>query len=163
MIPHRSVRPAVLHDEEIERENLAVLGKAGSQAPGHVGARAALYEDLARAAAARLGASGVVVVTSRRIGELYPVDRPDDSFGHRLAHAPYSAEGAAAIATVDTFNRLGLPMIAWGAVLPDITYRNKYPEIHRVNGTMINQNDANAELISKLGYKTVAVDRKSVV
>jgi len=26
-----------------------------------------------------------------------------------------------------------------------------------VNGTMINQNDANAELISKLGYKTVAV------
>jgi branched-chain amino acid transport system substrate-binding protein len=42
-------------------------------------------------------------------------------------------------------------------VLPDITYRNKYPEIHRVNGTMINQNDANAELISKLGDKTVAV------
>src|SRR5262245_61353916 len=29
---------------------------------------------------------------------------------------------AAAIATVDTFNRLGLPMIVWGAVLPDITY-----------------------------------------
>src|SRR4029079_582916 len=26
-----------------------------------------------------------------------------------------------------------------------------------VNGTMINQNDANAELVSKLGYKTVAV------
>ncbi len=42
-------------------------------------------------------------------------------------------------------------------MLPDITYRNKYAEIHRVNGTMINQNDANAELISKLGYKTVAV------
>ena len=40
---------------------------------------------------------------------------------------------------------------------PDITYRNKYDEVHRVNGTMINQNDANAELISKLGYKTVAV------
>ena len=48
-------------------------------------------------------------------------------------------------------------MIVWGAVLPDITYRNKYEEVHRVNGTMINQNDANAELISKLGYKTVAV------
>ena len=48
-------------------------------------------------------------------------------------------------------------MIVWGAVLPDITYRNKYAEIHRVNGTMINQNQANAELITKLGYKTVAV------
>ena len=31
------------------------------------------------------------------------------------------------------------------------------PEIHRVNGTMINQNEANAELVSKLGYKTFAV------
>src|SRR6185437_7067742 len=62
-----------------------------------------------------------------------------------------------AIATVDTYHKFGFPIIVWGAVLPDVTYRNKYPEIHRVNGTMINQNDANAELISKLGYKTVAV------
>ena len=64
---------------------------------------------------------------------------------------------AAAIATVDTYHKFGFPVIVWGAVLPDITYRNKYPEIHRVNGTMINQNEANAELITKLGYKTVAV------
>ena len=64
---------------------------------------------------------------------------------------------AAAIATVDTFHKFGFPVIVWGAVLPDVTYRNKYAEIHRVNGTMINQNDANAELISKLGYKSVAV------
>src|ERR1051326_6214056 len=62
-----------------------------------------------------------------------------------------------AISTVDTYHKFGFPVIVWGAVLPDVTYRNKYPEIHRVNGTMINQNDANAELISKLGYKTVAV------
>jgi branched-chain amino acid transport system substrate-binding protein len=62
-----------------------------------------------------------------------------------------------AIATVDTYHKFGLPVIVWGAVLPDITYRNKYAEVHRVNGTMINQNDANAELISRLGYKTVAV------
>ncbi len=48
-------------------------------------------------------------------------------------------------------------MIVWGAVLPDITYGNNYAEVHRVNGTMINQNDANAALISELGYKTVAV------
>jgi branched-chain amino acid transport system substrate-binding protein len=64
---------------------------------------------------------------------------------------------ATAIATVDTYHKFGFPVIVWGAVLPDITYRNKYAEIHRVNGTMINQNDANAELISSLGYKTVAV------
>src|SRR5258705_1340166 len=62
-----------------------------------------------------------------------------------------------AIATVDVYHKFGLPVIVWGAVLPDITYRNKYDEIHRVNGTMINQNDANAELVSKLGYKTIAV------
>jgi branched-chain amino acid transport system substrate-binding protein len=64
---------------------------------------------------------------------------------------------ATAIATVDVYHKFGFPVIVWGAVLPDITYRNKYPEIHRVNGTMINQNDANAALISKLGFKTVAV------
>src|SRR5215831_20418952 len=62
-----------------------------------------------------------------------------------------------AMATVDTYHRFGLPVIVWGAVLPDITYRNKYAEVHRVNGTMINQNDVNAELVSKLGYKTFAV------
>src|SRR5690349_22373258 len=64
---------------------------------------------------------------------------------------------ATAIATVDTYHKFGFPVIVWGAVLPDITYRNKYEEVHRVNGTMINQNDANAELISSLGYTTVAV------
>ncbi len=62
-----------------------------------------------------------------------------------------------AIATVDTYHKFGFPVIVWGAVLPDITYRNKYPEIHRVNGTMINQNEANAGLITRLGYKRVAV------
>jgi branched-chain amino acid transport system substrate-binding protein len=62
-----------------------------------------------------------------------------------------------AIATVDTYHKFGLPVVVWGAVLPDITYRNKYPEIHRVNGTMINQNQTNAELLTSLGYKTFAV------
>jgi branched-chain amino acid transport system substrate-binding protein len=64
---------------------------------------------------------------------------------------------AVAIATVDVYNKFELPVIVWGAVLPDITYRNKYPQVHRVNGTMINQNQRNAELLSKLGYKTFAV------
>src|SRR4030081_690245 len=62
-----------------------------------------------------------------------------------------------AIATVDVYHKFGLPVVVWGAVLPDITYRNKYAEVHRVNGTMINQNDANADLITKIGYKNVAV------
>jgi branched-chain amino acid transport system substrate-binding protein len=64
---------------------------------------------------------------------------------------------ATAIATVDTYHKFGFPVIVWGAVLPDITYRQKYPEVNRVNGTMINQNDANAELVSSLGYTTIAV------
>ncbi len=63
----------------------------------------------------------------------------------------------AAIAAVDVYHKFGLPVVVWGAVLPDITYRNKYSEIHRVNGTMINQNDSNAELLTKLGYKNIVV------
>jgi branched-chain amino acid transport system substrate-binding protein len=59
----------------------------------------------------------------------------------------------AAIAAVETYNRLGLPMVVWGAVLPDITYRNKYPEVHRVNGTMINQNEVAAKFMTALGFK----------
>jgi branched-chain amino acid transport system substrate-binding protein len=64
---------------------------------------------------------------------------------------------AVAMATIDVYHQFGMPAIVWGAVLPDITYANDFKEVDRVNGTMINQNDANAELISKLGYKTVAV------
>jgi branched-chain amino acid transport system substrate-binding protein len=59
----------------------------------------------------------------------------------------------AAIAAVETYNRLGLPMVVWGAVLPDITYRNKFPEVHRVNGTMINQNEVAAKFMTGLGFK----------
>lgn len=62
-----------------------------------------------------------------------------------------------AIATVDTFHKFGLPTIVWGAVLPDITYGHKYPEIHRVNGTMINQNETAAKFMYGLGYRKWAV------
>jgi branched-chain amino acid transport system substrate-binding protein len=61
---------------------------------------------------------------------------------------------AVAIGTVDTYHKFGLPVIVWGAVLPDITYGNDYPEIHRVNGTMINQNQTAADFMTGLGYKT---------
>lgn len=64
---------------------------------------------------------------------------------------------ATAIATVDVYQKFGLPIIVWGAVLPDITYRKKIAEVHRVNGTMINQNDVNAKLLTSLGYKNFAV------
>ena len=64
---------------------------------------------------------------------------------------------AAAIAAIDIYHKFGLPIVVWGAVLPDITYRNQYAEVHRVNGMMINQNETNTELVSKLGYKTFAV------
>ncbi len=62
-----------------------------------------------------------------------------------------------AMATVDTYHRFGLPVIVWGAVLPDITYANDFKEIHRVNGTMINQNETNAKFVTDRGYKRVAI------
>lgn len=58
-----------------------------------------------------------------------------------------------AMATVDVYHKFGLPVVVWGAVLPDITYANDYKEIHRVNGTMINQNETAVKFMTKLGYK----------
>src|SRR3954453_808785 len=62
----------------------------------------------------------------------------------------------AAMATVDTYHRFGLPAVVWGAVLPDITYANDFKEIHRVNGTMIDQNDSNAKFMAEHGYRKVS-------
>ena len=63
-----------------------------------------------------------------------------------------------AIATVDTFHKLGLPSMVWGAVLPDITYGHTHVEVTRVNGTMINQNYVAAEFaVKKLGFKTFSI------
>ncbi len=64
---------------------------------------------------------------------------------------------AVAIGTVDTYHKFGLPVIVWGAVLPDITYGNNYKEVHRVNGTMINQNEVNAKFSTGQGFKKFAV------
>jgi len=64
---------------------------------------------------------------------------------------------AVAISAVDVYHRFGLPVIVWGAVLPAITYGQKYKEVHRVNGTMINQNQVAAEFMAKQGYKKWAV------
>ncbi|MGB8437011.1 MAG: branched-chain amino acid ABC transporter substrate-binding protein [Burkholderiales bacterium] len=64
---------------------------------------------------------------------------------------------AVAIGTVDIYHKFGLPVIVWGAVLPDITYGNDYKEIHRVNGTMINQNEVNAKFSTGQGFKKIAV------
>jgi len=59
---------------------------------------------------------------------------------------------AVGIATVDTYARFGLPVVVWGAILPEITYGNDYKEIHRVNGTMINEGKLAAEFLTKQGY-----------
>lgn len=61
---------------------------------------------------------------------------------------------ATAIATVDVFHRFKLPMVVWAAVLPEITYANKYPEIHRVSGILIGQNRVGAQFMRGQGYKT---------
>lgn len=60
---------------------------------------------------------------------------------------------AVAMGTVDIYHKFGLPVVVWGAVLPDITYANKHKEVHRVNGTMINQNQVAAEFVTGLGFK----------
>jgi branched-chain amino acid transport system substrate-binding protein len=62
-----------------------------------------------------------------------------------------------AMATVDVYHRFGLPVVVWGAVLPDITYANDFKEIHRVNGTMINQNETAAKFMAALKYKRWAI------
>jgi branched-chain amino acid transport system substrate-binding protein len=61
---------------------------------------------------------------------------------------------AVAMGAVDVYHRFGLPVIIWGAVLPDVTYANDYKEVHRVNGTMINQNEVAAQFMTGLKYKT---------
>mgnify|MGYP003334671518 CR=1 FL=1 len=60
---------------------------------------------------------------------------------------------AVAMSTVDVYHKFGLPVMVWGAVLPEITYGNDYKEVHRVNGTMINQNEVAAKFLTGLGYK----------
>lgn len=64
---------------------------------------------------------------------------------------------AVAMGTVDVYHKFGLPAVVWGAVLPDVTYGNDFKEVHRVNGTMINQNDVAAAFMTGLGYKRWAV------
>lgn len=60
---------------------------------------------------------------------------------------------AVAMAAISVYHRFGMPAIVWGAVLPDVTYANNYKEVHRVNGTMINQNEVAAKFMAELGYK----------
>ncbi|MDO8301008.1 branched-chain amino acid ABC transporter substrate-binding protein [Lacisediminimonas sp.] len=64
---------------------------------------------------------------------------------------------AVAMSTVDVYHKFGMPAIVWGAVLPEITYGNDFKEVHRVNGTMINQNEVAVQFMTGLGYKKYAV------
>jgi branched-chain amino acid transport system substrate-binding protein len=64
---------------------------------------------------------------------------------------------AVAMATAGVYNRFGLPVVVWGAVLPEVTYGNSFKEIHRVNGTMINQNEVAYKFMAAQGYKKWAI------
>ncbi|MDR1777502.1 MAG: branched-chain amino acid ABC transporter substrate-binding protein [Desulfovibrio sp.] len=64
---------------------------------------------------------------------------------------------AVALSVVDIYHRFGLPVIVWGAVQPDITYGNDYPEVMRICGTMINQNEEAAKFMRSQGYKKFAI------
>ncbi len=72
---------------------------------------------------------------------------------HVIAAATHYCS-AVAMGAVGTYNKFGLPIIVWGAVLPDVTYGNDFKEVHRVNGTMINQNQVAAKFMRDMGYKT---------
>ena len=45
-------------------------------------------------------------------------------------------------------------MVIWAAVLPEITYGNTYPEVHRVSGILVGQNRVGARFMKEQGYKT---------
>ena len=64
---------------------------------------------------------------------------------------------AVAMGTVGVYHRFGMPAVVWGAVLPEITYGNDYKEVHRVNGTMINQSEVAAKFMLDQGYKKWAI------
>jgi branched-chain amino acid transport system substrate-binding protein len=75
---------------------------------------------------------------------------------HVIAAATHYCS-AVAVATTDVYHKFGLPIVVWGAVHPAVTYGNKFKEVHRVNGTMINQNETHAKFVTKeLGFKTFA-------
>lgn len=60
---------------------------------------------------------------------------------------------AVAIAAVDVYHRFGMPAVVWGAILPAITYGNDYKEIHRVNGSMLDETAVATDFLTKQGYK----------
>lgn len=64
---------------------------------------------------------------------------------------------AVAMGTVGVYNRFGMPAVVWGAVLPEVTYGNNFKEIHRINGTMVNQSEVAAKFMTGLGYKKWAI------
>lgn len=64
---------------------------------------------------------------------------------------------AVGIATVDTYAKFRLPVVVWGAILPEITYGNTHKQIHRVNGTMINEGRLAAKFLTEQGGKRFVV------
>ncbi|MDR2051470.1 MAG: branched-chain amino acid ABC transporter substrate-binding protein [Deltaproteobacteria bacterium] len=64
---------------------------------------------------------------------------------------------AVALGTVDVYHRFGLPVIVYGAVHPDITYAHDYPEVLRIIGTLVNQNQVASKFMLSQGYRRFAV------
>ncbi len=64
---------------------------------------------------------------------------------------------AVALSAVKIYHRFALPAVVWGAVHPDVTYGNMFPEIFRVNGTMINQNETAAKFMIANGYRKFVI------
>jgi len=64
---------------------------------------------------------------------------------------------AVALGTVDIYHQHKLPIIVWGAIHPDITYGNDYPEVMRVCVTLRQQNEVIAQFAWDHGYREISV------
>lgn len=60
---------------------------------------------------------------------------------------------AVAMRTVEVFHVHHLPVVVWGAELPEVVTGNTYPEIFRLNGSWIDQNRIMAPFMVGLGYR----------
>jgi branched-chain amino acid transport system substrate-binding protein len=73
----------------------------------------------------------------------------DSRFVAAVAHYCSSV----AIKTVDVFHKYGMPIVVWGAVLPEITHGNNYREVNRINGTQQKQNQNAANFMVAEGFR----------
>jgi len=86
------------------------------------------------------------VAIAKKIGE-------DPEFITVIAHW----NSGLALATKPVFHSFGVPVLVWGAVHPDITMKDDFPEINRLPSMSTFQNFICAQFLSQNGYSKVGV------